>query len=146
MGTLPSDKTLPPRTNSAWERTILGKFSILITMPAKTNQKPTSHTTHLIGMACGLVLFTAAAFIARSNGLSVIETRFFHYFYDLPIGLRSLLLAITQFGSIFALITVVLVAWAQHKKQLAGRLAVAGLSSFLLVNVTKTVNNSPYAN
>lgn len=96
-----------------------------------------------VGLAVGLTVFAITTAIALNGNFGILEQRLFRYIYDLPEGLRPLLLAVTQFGGAWIIILVSLIAYYHKRVQLAYRLLLAGLSTYIFINIAKILINRP---
>lgn len=110
----------------------------------KRNQKKETHRViYLAGFTAGLVLFAVTAVIAASNSLSIIEQQLFQYIYGLPDILRPALLLITQFGSMWLWLLLVLALFINNRKHLAIKLLATGALTYALIQIAKVVVNRP---
>ncbi len=91
----------------------------------------------------GLVVFSLSALVATNNTLSVGEQQLFHLFFGLPIALIPLLLLVTQFGSAWMVGTVVLLAFLRRQKELGLKLFLAGVTTYILVELAKELIHRP---
>jgi glycosyltransferase 2 family protein len=91
----------------------------------------------------GLLVFGATALLAVSSELSMLEQRVFEVFFNLPLALHPFVLALTQLGSIWALVFVVLFAYIFNRRHLAANFALAGGATYISVVLAKELIGRP---
>jgi len=96
-----------------------------------------SPRTHAAIVLTGLIVFSLAAARAYQHSLSGWEYDLFHAIYSLPDTLTPLFLAITQLGSGWMALVLVLVALIQRVRGLALKLLVNGFVTLVVVEYAK---------
>jgi len=100
-------------------------------------------TTWRLGLLLGLGLFVLSALAARGDSLGLLETRLFTLFFNLPDGLRPILLLVTQLGSGWFLVVLSLVLLVRRQPLLARKVFVAGALTFALAQLAKMLVGRP---
>jgi undecaprenyl-diphosphatase len=90
-------------------------------------------------MLAALIVFALSASVAARHTITGWEKTIFDAIYGWPAALRPAFWAITQLGSVWALMIVAALAYALQQKRLGFRILYVGIFAYLLVEVSKSL-------
>lgn len=94
-------------------------------------------------LGAALLLFIAAAVLARGGQMASWELSVFNFIYGLPIALTPFFFLITQLGNITVFFILAGVYFIQRQYRIVVRLFLSGLLAYLLAGVAKDLLGRP---
>lgn len=99
--------------------------------------------TYLWLVVAGAITFSVSAFFALGSTISQAEKDVFDFVYGWDNAFKPFFWTITQLGSIWVLLSAILVFYWQQKKNLALKLLLGGLLTYTLTQIAKVLINRP---
>ena len=120
---------------------MLYTLKVLKPKPSHLGRLSTQH--YLLFMLAALGLYAASASIAARGYMGSPERGVFETVYNLPHLPPFIVLAITQLGSAWFLLALIIIFLVNKSRALAARLAIVGFVTYIMVELSKTLVGRP---
>ncbi len=108
--------------------------------PKLNHLKPKNHAFISLG---SLFVLALSATAASGQTFSGWEYSLFKLFYNLPIGLKPVFLALTQLGSAWMVLIICMIALLKHVKGLAHKVLINGTITYIAAEYLKRLIGRP---